>query len=285
MSEQPVDRWAPQLEETARSFSYPPTPDIAGAVSRQLLARQARRPVERRRMVWALAALSLLIAGLLLVPPVRAGILEVLRIGAVRILLVEPTATPLPPTPASTSAQTTIMPPPTATSAIMPPPTATGPMSAQTTITATPASSVLDLEGETTLAEAQERLDFPIRLPTYPADLGSPRVFVQDFGEPVLIVVWLDQAQPDRVRLSLYQIPPGPYAEKSRPENIKSTTVNGRPALWAEGRHFLITRSGDAVFRRLVEGHVLIWTEGTITYRLETDLSEAEAIRVAESLR
>jgi hypothetical protein len=34
-----------------------------------------------------------------------------------------------------------------------------------------------------------------------------------------------------------------------------------------------------------VDGHVLIWTEGAITYRLETALPESEAIRIAESLR
>jgi hypothetical protein len=35
----------------------------------------------------------------------------------------------------------------------------------------------------------------------------------------------------------------------------------------------------------LIEGHVLIWTEGEITYRLETDMPLEEAVRVAESLR
>jgi hypothetical protein len=36
--------------------------------------------------------------------------------------------------------------------------------------------------------------------------------------------------------------------------------------------------------KRLIDGHVLIWTEGDITFRLETDLSVEEAIQVAESL-
>lgn len=254
------DRWETRLQETARSFSYPPTPDIAGSVGRRIVRRRAG-PAPRYRARLALAAVALVMAVALLVPPVRAGILEVLRIGAVRINLVEPTVTP-PPTAEPSRTQPTVTPRPT------------------------PFSSILDLEGETTLAAAQARVDFPIRLPSYPADLGAPdKVFVQDFGGPVLIFVWLDDQQPDRVRLSMYQFAPGPYAEKSRPEMIKPVTVNGRPAIWGEGEHLLITRSGRDVMRRLVDGNVLVWTEGEVTYRIETDLPEAEAIHVAESLR
>jgi hypothetical protein len=36
--------------------------------------------------------------------------------------------------------------------------------------------------------------------------------------------------------------------------------------------------------RRLVEGNVLIWFENGLTYRLESDLSLEETVRVAESL-
>jgi hypothetical protein len=262
MSEQPFDRWESQLEQTARTFSYPPTPDIAHTVSRRLSARRAQRSAYSSRAIWPLVAAALVIIGLLLVPPVRAGILEVLRIGAVRIWLVEPTSTPLPPTSEPTRTQPTITPRPS------------------------PLTSVLELEGETTLGEARQRLTFPIRLPGYPADLGPPdKVFVQDFGEPLLILVWLDDAQPERVKLSLYQFPPGPYAEKSRPAQITPATVNGAPAFWTEGPHMLITRSRHHMLHRLVNGPVLIWTEGTMTYRLESDLPEAEAIRIAESLR
>lgn len=254
------DRWEAQLKETARAFSYPPTPDIAGAVGRRIASRRAGLNPRRRARVM-LVAIGVLIVALLLVPPVRAGLLEVLRIGAVQINLVDPTVTP-PPTAEPSREQPAVTPQPT------------------------PLRSVLDLAGETSLAVAQAQVDFPIRLPSYPADLGQPdKVFLQDFGGPLLIFVWLDDQQPDRVRLSMYQFLPGPYAEKSRPEVIKAATVNGRPAIWGQGEHLLITRSGRDVMRRLVDGHVLVWTEGEVTYRLETDLSEAEAIRVAESLR
>jgi hypothetical protein len=37
--------------------------------------------------------------------------------------------------------------------------------------------------------------------------------------------------------------------------------------------------------RRLIDGRVLIWEQGSITYRLETDLEMDEAVKIAESLK
>jgi hypothetical protein len=66
---------------------------------------------------------------------------------------------------------------------------------------------------------------------------------------------------------------------------IAQTTVNGQPAVWAEGPYILRVRNGYIDERRLIEGHVLIWKEGDVTYRLETDLSLEEAVKIAESLK
>jgi hypothetical protein len=155
--------------------------------------------------------------------------------------------------------------------------------------TPTPHASVLDLAGETTLEEAEQQAGFPVRLPTFPADLGEPdRVFFQELGGPVVVLVWLDEAQPGRVRLSLHQLGPGTFADKGNPGRIEETNVNGQRAVWAEGPYVLQFRMGSRIdydLRRLVEGRVLIWAEGEVTYRLETDLSLEEAVRVAESLR
>jgi hypothetical protein len=43
--------------------------------------------------------------------------------------------------------------------------------------------------------------------------------------------------------------------------------------------------NGEIDLRRMIEGHVLIWADGPITYRLETDLSLDEAVKIAESLK
>jgi len=39
------------------------------------------------------------------------------------------------------------------------------------------------------------------------------------------------------------------------------------------------------VARRLVMGHVLVWAEGQITYRMKTNRPLEEAVRIAESLQ
>ncbi len=276
VSEQPVDRWEARLRATASALPYPSTPDVAGAV-RQRLAAESPRPASgflvtrRPRLAWAIALVVLLVVGLLAVPEVRAGLLQFLRIGAVRIFLVPPT-----PTPSEAEAIVTAL-PATEVSPVMtavPRPTPTLP------------ASLLDLGGETTLEEARVRFGFPIVLPAYPADLGPPdRVFLQDFGGPMVVLVWLDPAQPDRVRLSLHLLTCDVCATKSEPTVIQTTSVNGQPAVWTEGPYLLELSNGTLDLRRMIEGHVLIWADGPITYRLETDLSLDEAVKIAESLK
>lgn len=272
MSEQ-HERWEERLREQARAFPYPPTPDAAGAVRRHLAeeaAQRSRRRWSSHRLVWAGALLAIILVSLLSVPEVRARIGALLRIGAVEIVL----ATPTPGITATVPAPTT-----TATSeAPTPRPTLR--------------ASVLNLAGETSLPAAQNQVPFPIRLPTYPPNLGPPdNVFVQDLGGPAVIFVWLEPGSEDRVRLSLHALTSDVFAEKTLHEvtRLQETTVNGQPAAWVRGPHILqfYNRSGypDYDARRLVDGNVLIWTEGEITYRLETDLPLEEAVRIAESLQ
>lgn len=261
MSKQSFEQWEARIEEIAGGLPYPPTPDIAAEIKGQL--RATSKPTRATPSPWRLAGtavvvLFIVMAGLLAVPQVRAAVVEFLQLGAVRIFLTEPTptATALRPTAAPN----------------VPP-------------TATPLASTLDLAGETTLAEAQAQIDFPIRLPTSPADLGAPdRVYLQDLGGPLIILVWLKPDKPEQVQLSLHQFGSGSFAGKSAPRLIEETTVKGQPALWMEGAHLLQLPNGDYVQRRLVEGNVLVWVEEDITYRLETELSLDEAVQIAESL-
>lgn len=216
------------------------------------------------RWAWAVAIILALLAGLLAVPGVRAAVIEVLRLGAVRVFLVEPTP------PAGERQHESLQ----------------GSVRTPAPPSATPLASVLDLAGETTLAAARQQTPFPILLPAYPADLGEPdRVFVQDLEGPTVVLVWLDPEREDQVRLSLTQIGAGIFFDKHSIRQIEETFVDGRWALWIDGPHFLQTRSGDQTLQRLVQqGHVLLWERGGVTFRLETDLSLEEARTVAESL-
>jgi hypothetical protein len=163
-----------------------------------------------------------------------------------------------------------------------------------TPMTATPASqsstliTFLDqIAGETFLANAQEIVEYPLLLPTHPSGLGPPRhVYVQDANGVMTVLVWVDAQQPGRAAMSLHFIPEGTWMiEKFHPTVIEETEVNGRRAVWAVGSYPLMLRNGDMEFTRLVDGHVLIWVDDDITYRLETNLSLEEAIRIAESLQ
>jgi hypothetical protein len=105
-------------------------------------------------------------------------------------------------------------------------------------------------------------------------------------GSPMLVLVWIDREHPDKVRMSMEEIAPGSWVlQKFQPQVIEDTSVNGQPAVWTEGPYMLQVKGNNYVTKRLIEGHALIWTQAGITYRLETDLSLKEAIKIAESLQ
>jgi hypothetical protein len=149
------------------------------------------------------------------------------------------------------------------------------------------------LVGATTLEDAQKKVSFKIKLPVYPPGIGPPdKVFLQYFGDPVLILVWLEPGTENRAKMVLYEIPPTVHGEKTLEDvnTLTTTQVNGHHAEWATGTHLLELRSGMGqsyqAKRRLVSGNLLLWSEDEkVTYRLESAFTLLEALRVAESLR
>jgi len=258
------------LRKWSQGFAYPATPDIAAAVALRLESEARPANLLRPRLAWGAAVVILLLGAMLAIPPVRAQVLEWLQIGAIRIFLTEPTPTP---TPGATQ------PPAQAGQAGNPTTPATPRPSPR------PYPSLADLPGETSLAEAQSQLDFPILLPAYPPDLGEPdRVFLQDLGGQAVLLVWMDPEEPERIRLDLLLMGPGAFGEKFAPAVIAETNVNGKPAIWTEGPHTLNLGGMYQQVPLVVQGNVLIWEEGEVTYRLETDLPLEEAVRIAGSL-
>ena len=253
-----MNEFEKQLIEISKGMDYPPTPDIAGFVSTRL--RPARSPrLMTKAWVWSLTIVLILLLSLLLIPPARAAILEFIQIGIVRIFpqSVEPIAT--------------------ATSQI------------QIPQTATPNASLQFLEtiaGKTTLADAQKRANYPILLPTHPADIGEPdHVYIQNADGNMTILVWLDPQNPQAILMSLHFVPPGSWAiEKVAPTILEETSVDGVRAIWAMGPYPLRFTDGDLEFTRIMDGNVLIWADDVVTYRLETNMSLEEALIVAESL-
>ena len=266
-----------QLRSIASGMDYPPTPDIAGSVATRLRGPGPR--LMNRTFARSLVVAMVVLVSLLLIPPVRAAVLDFIQIGIVRIFRTEPAPAPEPTQIPSTMVPLTGT--PAATQSVLEP------------LTATPASTQSDLillleqiSGETTLAYAQQVAEYPILLPTYPLEWGEPdRVYIQDAEGLMTILVWMDPQQPDQVEMSLHFIPEGSWAvDKYSPIAIDETSVNGQGAVWAVGPYLLRLQNGDLEIERLVDGHVLIWEAGGVTYRLETDASMEEAVRIAESL-
>lgn len=190
---------------------------------------------------------------------VAAGVAQFIQVGGIRVWLVSPT----------------------------PPPT----------LTPLPITTVLDLQGITTLAEAQKKAGFTLLLPTYPTDLGQPaHVYYQEPGAPMVVLVWLNAD--GSVRLSLHII--GPNSDIAPPlgqefekysltkfgyELIRITNVNQTDAFWVEGERQLIARDGTLKSIRLVDEPSLLWEEFGLTFRLEGAFTLSEMVRIAESLR
>jgi hypothetical protein len=265
MSEQLETR----LRQLGADTRYPQTPDIAAQVMRQLVPPRRTVPV-RRALSWAVAALLIAFAALLAVPPARAAVLEFIQVGIVRIF--GPPAGDLPENQG-------------------PPSTATPAAGASSVATVPPTGLDLptflkQVAGATSLDAAAEVVDFPIFTPTYPEDIGEPDwVFLQDAHGDLLVLIWMDSLG-QTVEMSLHVIEAGSWAiDKMDPQRVEETRVNGQRAIWAEGEYPLLLRRGDIEFVRLVEGHVLIWEAGNLTYRLESDLTLEEAVKVAESLQ
>ncbi len=268
-----LERFGQRVRAVAGGFPYPPMPVIRPV-------RSSRPDRSRTQLAWGAGIALSLVLALLAVPQVRAALIEFIQIGAVRLNLIAPTPTLIPPTPTGALAPTVVPSP-----------------------TPTPLASVLDLSGETTLADARQRANFTVRLPAYPADLGEPdHVFVQEQGASMVVLVWLDPDDPTHVRMSLHQIPRESWAldkmgfsktgiTKEGLANaglaiIQFAAINGQTAAWVEGPHLLIARNGDLEQKRLVTGNTLIWlAENGVTYRLETELALDEAVKIAESLQ
>jgi hypothetical protein len=236
-----------RLLEAGRNLTYPRTPDLA----RTFLRRSHQVAPQWRRWAFALVILLTAIAALLAVPEVRARVLEFLQIGAVHIEA---------PVPQETQENKEWL---------------YGRL-----------ISFSALGGETTLDEARVTVDFSIPLPTYPADLGTPdHVYVQHM-EPeryFVILTWVEEQDDSEVRLALYVIGPGVSITKGPVDQIQVVEVNGQPAAYVRGAHFLRLDSRED-YGVLVQAPALIWESDGITYRIEADLSIEELVRIAESL-
>jgi len=121
--------------------------------------------------------------------------------------------------------------------------------------------------------------------PALPPGQGAPLgVYLVDYARlPVVVVQYM--------HFDLWESRTVGFFVKGVPEGVAvhDRTVNGLPATWiGEGEHIVrfVDSSGREVAAsvRTVDRGTLIWSAGGTFYRLETDLTEEEAVSIAESL-
>jgi len=145
----------------------------------------------------------------------------------------------------------------------------------------------LDLGRQVTLAQAR-RLAPWLLVPTAEG-VGSPdRVsYSSEIPGGKVTFLW---GTPENVHLLLTQFRGEAFIEKLvQPETkVELVRVDGNRGAWLEDPHVLIYRSSDGQLREdtaRLAGKTLLWQRGTVTLRLEGELSKAEALRIARSSR
>ncbi len=132
------------------------------------------------------------------------------------------------------------------------------------------------------LDEASELAAFDVAAPTVDG-LPEPEVYVGDqpAGGRVSLVY------PDLV-ITQFRATIGDEFMLKYPDAAQPVTVAGSAGWWIEGGHEIAYVGGDgqefSETPRTADS-VLIWTRGSITLRLETDLSRERAIQIAASMR
>jgi hypothetical protein len=237
------------LSAAARETAFPPTPSLGSAVSARLEADRAarKRPAFPRVAIWSRRRTLVFAAiSLLAVLGLAFGARFVLGAAEVRV---QPGATPSGP-PLGPGALGEAVP----------------------------------------VADVSAAVGFEVALPDGP---GPDEAFVvlTDAG-PAALLAWdagdRYGALPDTpwglVLLQLVGDDEIVTKTVDRFEDLHDVRVNGRRAFWIDAPHELLvaTESGDESFT--IQGNVLIWAEGLVTFRMETSLRLRAAIALAETI-
>jgi hypothetical protein len=263
------------LADLAASLEFPPTPDLAAAVTARLDHAPAPAPARARRRGWlagrsgwrrlavaGLVAVLLAAAVLVVSPGTREAVARRLGLRGVGVELGGP-----------------------------PPPT----------VTTRPGQRLdLGLGRRVTLEEARRRVAFPVLVP------GA-----EGFQQPAAVYVDRDTPVGGRVDL-VYRarpdLPASPFTDvgllvtefqgQPTPEFLKKAvftgtveevTVRGEPGYWFGGDpHFFSYRDARGALREeqtRLAGNTLIWERGRLTLRIEGEISREKALRIAESMR
>jgi hypothetical protein len=187
-------------------------------------------------------------------------------------------------------------PSPAATFPASPSPSGPGPSGPSPSATILPLGGSLGLGDPLPFTEVERLAGFDVLLPTDPA-IGQPDVAYLN-GQRVALV-WASRAELPETNIVGVGLVLGEFRGHldaglfqkiiGDGTTVTPVTVDGSPGYWISGSpHFFmyVDPLGQVVSdESRVVGDVLAWTTGDVTYRLETSLDRAAAIKLAESLR
>lgn len=236
------------LERELRDLSaWLATPDAPDVTARVRAQLAAPAPRRRRWRYYVAAALVALLVALL--PPGRAALADAVT-GLLRFAGINISTSPAPALPTGTPS----------------------PLPSQRT-------GALD--------EAQRDVRFPIRVPE---KLGPPeqvQVADPDGSGTYRVVTLLYRGGALRVDAFDGRLDPA-FQKSAQGPGVDWVQVNGDFAVWIGGPHALayVDRAGKLrVETARLAASTLIWEDGGVSYRLEGDLTQPEAIEIANSLR
>ena len=236
------------LESLRQSLDASAAGDVVSGV-RAAIDTEARRRKRRRRGTGvAIAA----IASTLLIPGVRTAVAHRFGIGGVKVHETNPGET-VPPVGGS-----------------------------------------FDLGQRVDLEQVRTKVDYELRVPSLP-ELPRPTVYLRDNGIVSLVYPKsssLPEAVGTGVGLIITQFTGDSrdIMEKflDNAPNVRQPTVNGLHALWITGGDhyvfFINQDKGVVDVPGHVAGNTLLWVDAGVTVRLEADIPEADAVRIAESM-
>jgi hypothetical protein len=236
------------LRSVGQGLDYPEAPDLAGRVRQRLEERERpREPFLRRRtLVVALAVLAVAVGAVMVVPQARSTVLEWFGIGGVTIQYVED----LPPVERATED--------------------------------------LGLGERVSLAEARRLAGFRVEVPTVDGLDDPPKVYYR----PAASQVGFLYGSEEDPKLLITQAGASGALQKLLGAGTDVEMVVVEPGIagaWLSGeKHGLFYPGGEVEGEepfRLVGNALVFETDSGVTVRIEAEISKAEAIRIARSMR
>ena len=254
MSERRDDALQQELRSLGAAVAWPER-DVARPVAAELRAgRRAERPVPRLSLWPRRRVVALIVIGLLLIA--GTAVAAKLAIGAISIERVPELGRPSPSAAAPSRTQS-------------------------------PDST---FGNRVPLEVARAEAGFPISLPRL-GGLGPPRaVYVGGFDETTRVsLLWpttddpiLPGAQQGILLMEFGGGDAGAATKETVPETeIEVVHVGDVDGFWIDGPHQLVLADGRILHRR---GSALLWEKDGVTFRLESKLSKADAVRLAETV-